>query len=461
MTPRRVLLVAPHYPPRRVGGAEVSTERLARWLVAADIAVHVLTVETVAAGPVPAVSADDEAAGPIHVRRLHIVIGPGDHVSRWFAHPRLRVEVDRMIAEVSPDLVHVISGYLWGTSALDAARASGCPVVVTLTDFWSICPTIQLLRGDGSLCDGPVPLECARCLADDRRRYRAIDRAAPQLMRRWWRLVHAVPWLRARLGLDETLAWIEARHRAIVEGLNRADHLIGFTHFAARLHAAHGISPHRLTVIPNAAAADLDPAHGQPPPDRLVFLYLGQIVPIKGIDVLIRAFVQARRHWNTGRPVTLTIRGPLQASPPYVRTLRRLARGAPEITFDGPYEHRQVLAIASAAHVVVVPSLWHENAPFTVLEAFRAGRPVVGARVGGIAEVVDDGVNGLLFERGRADDLARVLTRLVEDPSLVATLTAGVQPPAADERDFHRAVADIYAGAIGHRAADGEGVGRP
>ena len=73
-----------------------------------------------------------------------------------------------------------------------------------------------------------------------------------------------------------------------------------------------------------------------------------------------------------------------------------------------------------------MPSVWPENSPLVVLEAFLAGLPVVAARIGGIPELVSDGTNGLLFHPGDADDLARVLARLVNEPELLPTLRRGI-----------------------------------
>ena len=76
--------------------------------------------------------------------------------------------------------------------------------------------------------------------------------------------------------------------------------------------------------------------------------------------------------------------------------------------------------------VLVLPSLWYENTPFVVLESFAARTPVVATDVGGLAEIVQDGVNGELFRRGDAADLARCLQGLVDDPTLLARYRDGI-----------------------------------
>ena len=77
---------------------------------------------------------------------------------------------------------------------------------------------------------------------------------------------------------------------------------------------------------------------------------------------------------------------------------------------------------------VVVPSIWWENSPLVIQEAFLHGRPVICSDIGGMAEKVTDGVNGLHFRVGDPEDLARVIAQAAGSSQLWRTLTAGVQP---------------------------------
>jgi glycosyltransferase involved in cell wall biosynthesis len=85
----------------------------------------------------------------------------------------------------------------------------------------------------------------------------------------------------------------------------------------------------------------------------------------------------------------------------------------------GRYDHQEVDRVLSAVDVVVVPSIWYENAPLVIGEAFLAGKPVVMAVFGGMQEWVEDEVNGLLFRQRDVDDLRRKLARFIADPGLV------------------------------------------
>ena len=101
-----------------------------------------------------------------------------------------------------------------------------------------------------------------------------------------------------------------------------------------------------------------------------------------------------------------------------------LASIDPRVEFRGTFARENTAKVLDDVDVLVVPSLWHENSPLALLHAQAAGCPVVGSGVSGISELIHDGVNGLLFAPGDAKALARALTRLAMDRSLLAELGA-------------------------------------
>ena len=120
--------------------------------------------------------------------------------------------------------------------------------------------------------------------------------------------------------------------------------------------------------------------------------------------------------------------------------------GAEQRVALGRRRQTELAAALGAIDVLVVPSTWHENAPFVVLEARAAGLPVLASRFGGLQEVVQDGVDGELFAAGDVGDLAMRLQRLVDEPTRLARYRAAVRPPktltqAVDEFEAHYAQA--------------------
>lgn len=435
-----VLLCIHHFPPDRVAGAELYALRVARGLIARGHRVQVLCVSSDndqrAHG---GIDASDEVYQEISVRRIsRDRAGTPDPIRASFDKPELENYLDTWIAELRPDVLHLVSGYLLGSAPLRAAQRAGVPTVVTLTDFWFLCPTLQLLRGDGSLCPGPSPLECARCLYDEQRRFRVIDQAAPRAMQLLWRTANQIPILGNAFGLPSRVSTLDTRIRELRDQLNGADAILAVTKFVADVHAANGID--RTRMVLTSYGVELESPTPLQAHDEIHFAFLGQVAPIKGVDVLIRALRQLD---SSQRRARLTIYGRLNALPAYARRLRELAADDPAIVFAGEYPHSDLTRILNDTDVVVVPSLWYENAPHVILEAFAARRPVIGTNVGGIAEIVQDGKNGLLFERSSVTDLARAMQRILDEPELMERLAKGIAPPHTPSQELDD-VLDTY-----------------
>jgi glycosyltransferase involved in cell wall biosynthesis len=109
--------------------------------------------------------------------------------------------------------------------------------------------------------------------------------------------------------------------------------------------------------------------------------------------------------------------------------------GAGDVQFLGPFENHDAVAIFSELDVLVVPSLWWENAPITIHEAILTGTPVITSDFGGMADFVRHGVNGLLFKVGDSTDLARQMAFLLEDPARLEALRRPPMPMKRMEED--------------------------
>jgi glycosyltransferase involved in cell wall biosynthesis len=434
----RIVIAVHGFPPTFAAGAELRAYRMARWLLSRGDEVGVICVESVDRPGEPTFL--DDTLDDIPVRRLSLNFerAPSE-LRRGFNNPWIGGQVRHYLLGSGADVMHLISGYLMSASTLRAAQELDIPAVVTLTDFWFLCPRVTMWRANGSLCEGPDgSLKCARCLREQGRRYRLPAQVAPKLVDLAWQWLEQHPTAGRCLGLPEQLAAIEERQSVLRKALNSADVVICPSHFLRDLFVQNGVNPSRLMFVRQGVdLAGRDVVRRRGDNRGLRIGYMGQLARHKGVHVLLQAF---RRIRNGTLVPELHVYGDSRQWPKYVSQLKHLCAGNERIVLAGRYERRRLWQVLAELDVIVVPSIWYENSPNTILEAFAAKVPVVASELGGMAELVKHEVNGLLFTAGDAESLANQLQRLVDDVGLLPRLRVGIEPVKSIEQEMQELV---------------------
>ena len=441
----RVVIAVHHFPPDYTGGAELRALRTATGLQARSHDVCIVCVERIDARGNCSLTWRDEVYEGIPVRRLSFDLAAAPDPSRWeYENPWVGQHLREYLARLGPDAVHLISGYLMSGSAPQAAIDLSIPVVVTLTDFWFLCPRIILMCSDRSLCTRPAdPPACALCLRKEKRRYRLPD----QLTGGWVGKALVYYW---RGSNDQLLHALIERRKYLLSLLERADAVISPSRFLKRLFESEGVSPRRFVLMRQGLDVDRWVAAQPKATDTCLRVgYIGQIASHKGVDILVDAFCRLRTNEEQQR-AQLVLYGDAEQFPRFTQRLRKIIGDRKEILLAGRFDHGQIRRIHADLDLLVVPSLWYENSPNVILEAFACGTPVVVSRLGGMTELVSDGVNGLHFEAGNAKDLARVLQRFVDEPDLRANLQRGIEPVKTVQQEMEELL-EVY-GAVCDRA---------
>jgi glycosyltransferase involved in cell wall biosynthesis len=290
-------------------------------------------------------------------------------------------------------------------------------------DYWFLCPTVQLLRHDGALCKGPETNACVECLAPDNYGYQGlrmfskrdgfVESAMPDPS--FVDLNHSGPGPRR--------AALHGRKRFIRSVLEGATALIAPSHFIKSMFLSHGYRDEHMLHLPYGVDPPVGNLKSIPVAGKgtVTFGFFGSVNPQKGLEILVSAFRECH-----GERLRLVVRGNMTHFPKYAKRVRAFADVDPRINFRGPYGHGELAAALSSIDVLVVPSVWYENTPFVVLEAFSAGRPVIASDLGGLSEIVKDGVNGRTFRAGDPGSLTGMLAEFEEDPSQLLQLAEGI-----------------------------------
>jgi glycosyltransferase involved in cell wall biosynthesis len=425
----KILLVSHFFPPGHPGGTEVYTYGLATALRRLGHDLHVICAEDWGQGDTSHPRISDTTYEGIPVRRLswNWAAAPSPF-AYLYDNPDVNHHFATYLREFRPDVVHVTSCYAFGAGILEVARHARIPVVLTLTDFWFLCPRHTLWRSDGQLCPGPEsPLTCSTCIAGSAKVYRVLDRALPG------GLADHVIYTAARVsvigrirGFRGNIGDVAPRDAFLRRMFGLADLVLAPSQFLLDTFARNGFSAHRSDLSPYGHDLSwIDDLRPRPASGPVRIGYIGQIAPIKGVDLLIEAFQRLRSNCAG----ELWVYGNMAKDAPFAERLRRLAADNPRIRFMGPFERTEIARVLSELDVVAVPSVWYENTPIVISEAFAARRPVIATDLGGMSEIVHHNVNGLLFERGNVADLAVNLERCIEDSQLRQRLSGGIVAP--------------------------------
>lgn len=429
----RILFTSHQFFPEHGAGTEVLTLGLARTLAARGHEVSVFAAKRSApfadlrSGEVE----DYEYAG-IPVRRIG---RPRESLSRPFRlsydNPEMAAGFRECAREFRPDVIHFMHLQGLSASVIPVVKEElGIPAVYTATDFWAICPVVNLMRHDGSMCYGPDPAHCPRCLASRREGSRTAEvvRRVPGPILRAADLLSR----RAPSGMPLPLRQVRdlsERPERIRERINSLDRVIAPAGLMRDILVANGVAPDLVEV--SHYGIDASRIHSVSrnrsagsENTGVRFGFIGTLGPHKGCDLLIRAF----RSLPEDAGATLAVHGGSPEFEDFGEEIKRLTGGEARISFAGPFPPDRVGEILSGLDALVVPSRWYENTPVVIYEAFAAGVPVIATDLGGMSEVVKHDENGLLFPLDDERELARRLRRVVEEPGLLARLRSGIGP---------------------------------
>lgn len=300
-------------------------------------------------------------------------------VERVLYSREARRKVEALIDATQPDLVH-IHGFIheMSTSILPALKAAGLPAIQTLHDYKIVCPNTSFVS-HGHICEA-----CKGGKYYNMTRYRCKRGS-----------------LSASL-----LATVEMYfHEAFRLYEPNIDLFISPSQFLADKVIEHGVRK-PIVTIPNFLHPESFQAAYEPSD---YFVHAGRLAREKGVMTLLDAARQLDTH------VKLVIAGTGDMEPEMRQFVQE--HGLSNVEFVGHLNTEDLNRLIQDAIATIVPSEWYENYSMIVLESLASGTPVIGSRIGGIPEQIVHGVNGLLFEMGDSADLARQMSRLIDNRS--------------------------------------------
>jgi glycosyltransferase involved in cell wall biosynthesis len=306
-------------------------------------------------------------------------------------------EAEKVFNEYEFDIFHCAHPMRLCSSFL-AAREAGVKVVLMVTDYWLMCPLGIMLRADNSLCDGPDGgRNCLKYCFTHMREENMLQRMADS--------------------------------RKVVESCDR---LLSPSQFLISMFNHTGFIPADKFLL---SRHGFDYIRGKPHPFRaqgntITFGYIGTVQYHKGVHIMIEGFMKA-----PNKNIKLQVWGGSFHEVEFEKNVRKMAKTDSRIEFMGQYDHDDIESILSGIDVVIVPSIWYENAPLTVTTSLAYGIPVVASDIGGMKEMVNGGQNGFTFKVGDSQDLADRIVQIAGKSSSIADLKRTIQYPIRIEEE--------------------------
>lgn len=391
----RIALVTHKFPPNSFGGVESYTQTLAQSLVASGHAVSVFYRDD---GDGIEFRDGWQATRPFGVWRVGrrfaaSTADPAHLFFDTFLNSDIEASFVRFLSETRPDLVHFQHLMALSVRLPVLVQRAGIPMLLTLHDYWFRCANSQLLWPDGQLCRGKLGgLNCVRCAT-----------VRPE----WWVLRAMSPLLALLFQCRDFLA----RRAALKIG-----YFISPSRFLRDQYLAVGFPEKQFHVLENG----LDVAHlrsfeRKPAQDGVLRItFIGTLARHKGVHIL----VEAMRGLPPER-IRLRVIGNPAMFPDYAARLSATADTANTV-FQPPVPNALVGQVLAETDLLAIPSLWYENSPVVIQEAYAAGVPVLASRLGALVEKVRDGVDGLLIRPGNAQAWRAAFEQLLEMPDLSA-----------------------------------------
>lgn len=440
----KILQVVHGFPPYSIGG----TENYAYYLSQALAKKHKIFVFS----PVGDLRAKEYSLGYLYSQGLeNFTINNNlrlcDSFEKTYKNDIIGRKFRAILDKVNPDMVHVQHLLHLATDVVEEAKERDIPVIFTLHDYWLICPQGQLLKNNERPCVKEDNFECVHCIRhqlnirkNTLKIYYLLSGCMPKYLLRLIKNIYFF-YCRMHLKNNNRLNLVNGRISHMKAVFSKIDLFIAPSRFLKMKFIESGIPEDKIAFLPLGLDFDNFKGFKKIPSDTLRFGFIGNLFPGKGSHIAIECFNKIK---NAG--IELKIYGKnahsKRSSDTYLYQIRKMVKNK-NIKFMGEFNNGKISDIFANMDVLIVPSIWYENSPLVIQEALITGTPVIASRIGGIPELIEDGVNGFLFEPDNADDLYDKVTTIIKNPSLIEKMKQEMRAPKSIEENM-KEIEKIY-----------------
>ena len=434
-----ILMVTIGYPPKQVGGTEVYVFGLVEELKQKGQSCSIVYLEPFADPNAPEIRVvkEEHLNTPVHVVQVNTTVHKLEFVIFDAPLRAKLIEAFRSVVdEVRPDVIHVHPLQLGFDSYLieDFNRA-GHNVVLTFHSSTTTCARGDLIYMGKEVCDGLVLQDrCTKCLYHWKSVPAPVAAALSKIPLNWYERAFAALADKPRFSKVRSLTSIPLviaeRRKSWVRATTHAKAVVAVCDWVRETIVKNDVSEKKVFSSRHGLRLATT-ANGHKPAGRAVFGYLGRISPEKGIQPLLEALakIPAKVNYNFEFcSSSFASRSPLPETAALLESIYALQQKDLRIQVLDGVKDGDLRGVLSRWDALVVPSLWLESGPQVVYESFAVHTPIIGSRLGGIAELVRDRETGFLFSPGRVEELAALLRRFADNPEELRNMRQNIGP---------------------------------
>jgi len=393
-----LLFICHQFLPEHIGGTELYTWGLASRALALNWNVLVVSYVESPSGDPADFHVTWDAYDAIPLAKIHFNLSLARQpVLAEYANEEISPFLEEIWQRFKPDVIHHTHSMKVSGFALRFFARKGIPSVLTMPDFWYICPRHTLVKWDHSLCTGPrSPYQCAKCLHH-------THGFLPDKIADWsstkitaYLFSHEfLPSPPASESIKKDARALRKRKQYLLETAFQADRILVLSAFQQKMLIENGYDPNRLTLTPHGL--ETEGLHIQPKKDsgknkNLQLTFIGSIVPHKGLHTLMEALAAADNPY-----LTLKIYGGMDQPTPYQDQIRQQAQTMDQVELAGTFPMKEMNKILDQTDVLVMPAEWYENEPLVIKSALYCRIPVMSSDIGSLREMITPGVTGWLL----------------------------------------------------------------
>jgi glycosyltransferase involved in cell wall biosynthesis len=420
----KIIYLVHEYWPKFQAGTENYTHYIAEAMAKAGNEVYIVATEPLSENDYRIERYNE---GNVKVIKIHKNVSIIGGLEDTYLDRKFEEIFQKIIDDIQPDIVHIQHLLYTSLGVIRQIKSRNIPIVYTLHDAWLECPLVTKLNSSGVLCEGWDAVKCSECLNCSKLYIK--NKVASSLVRRAYgkiaghkKIIKNIELLKRALLSFKKISnrnkeVVLRRYEYMSDVVRDVDLFISPSQFLYDSYLKWGIPKEKITNSRNGMnifSQDIKIIDKRTD-DNVTFAFTSFIRREKGVDVLLRAFKILDKEVPSAR---LIVYGRYDKNSTYGSEFIKQAEKMRNVDYCGEFDNNDINKILCDVDYLVLPSIWFENAPLVIEEAYLNNIPCIVSNIGGMAERVRNGIDGLHFQVGDSEDLASKIAFVVKNRSL-------------------------------------------